>query len=52
MSPSHQVRQTDGTSCQATASPIRRLETPIVALTIVLTPGGQPDEGEHIPNPP
>jgi hypothetical protein len=36
MSPSHHVRQTRPKSPEAISSPIRRLVTPIVALTVVL----------------
>ena len=36
MSPSHQVRHTDGKSAKSIEPPMTRLVTPMVALTMVL----------------
>jgi hypothetical protein len=42
MSPSHQVRHTEGVSAKSTSPPASRLATPIVALTMVLSTAPRP----------
>ena len=51
MSPSHQVRQTEPSSPVSISLPTSRLATPIVALTIVLTRGGEQRQRGDVADP-